>query len=377
MRALSTLANSLGLIHRATADDLSGGSLPVQSGESALIPTRSAVSHDPRSLDAVYRAIAIIEGSIRQLSLDVWRGGDKIEPPSIVSNPSLSMSRGSFLAETASSLAQRGNAFWRIHRAPNGDVFNAEVLNPLEVGVYRSPKTGRNRYDYNGHELRPRAEIIHLRLTHTPGEVLGLGPIQACNTRVNGAIDMSRYADNWTSIGGTPTGILSTDQTLNDEQAAAWKRRANETLTYGNGVAVFGQGLKFERLLLNPAEMQFLENQAANVTSVARMFGIPARLMLAQIGGSSMTYANLEQDEIVFLRYTLMAYIREIEDAFDQLTKRGQTVRFNLDGLLRTDTKTRYEAHAIAINSGFLTVAEVREIEGLERATNGARTPIN
>lgn len=366
MSALSTLAESLGLIHRG---NVSERIIESQSAEdSALIPTRSHISHDPRSLDAVYRALAIIEGAIRQLSLDVWRGSEIITAPSIVERPALDMSRGAFLAETASSLAQRGNAYWRIDRAADGSALNVEVLNPLDVTPYKT-KQNRLRFSYQGQTLRPRKDIIHLRLTHTPGEVLGLGPIQACNSRVRSALELNSYADNWTRQGGNPTGILTTDQVLTSEQAKDWKREANKSLTYAEGVAVFGNGLKYQRLLLDPTELQFLENQAANVTSIARMFGIPARLILAQIDGSAMTYANLEQDEIVFLRYTLMAYIRELEDAFDQLTARGQTVRFNLDGLLRTDTKTRYESHQIGIAAGFLTTDEVRAIEGLTPMT--------
>jgi hypothetical protein len=40
-------------------------------------------------------------------------------------------------------------------------------------------------------------------------------------------------------------------------------------------------------------------------------------------------------------------------------------VRFNVDGVLRSDLKTRYEAHAIALSNGFMTVDEVRQIEDL------------
>ena len=80
---------------------------------------------------------------------------------------------------------------------------------------------------------------------------------------------------------------------------------------------------------------------------------------------NSQTYSNVEQEWLGFTRFTLLSYLRKIEEALTEFTPRGQTVRFNIETLLRTDTRSRYEAHKIAIESGFLTVNEVREIEGL------------
>lgn len=57
------------------------------------------------------------------------------------------------------------------------------------------------------------------------------------------------------------------------------------------------------------------------------------------------------------------------------LLPRGQSARFNLNAVLRPDTKTRYEAHALAIQTGFLTIDEVRDIEGLPPLTTTAATP--
>jgi phage portal protein BeeE len=45
---------------------------------------------------------------------------------------------------------------------------------------------------------------------------------------------------------------------------------------------------------------------------------------------------------------------------------RGQYAKMNVDALLRPDTKSRYEAHKIALDSGFLTLDEVRELENRE-----------
>ncbi|MDU5025366.1 MAG: phage portal protein, partial [Cutibacterium avidum] len=61
---------------------------------------------------------------------------------------------------------------------------------------------------------------------------------------------------------------------------------------------------------------------------------------------------------------------REIDAAVSWLLPHGNTARFNLDAILRPDTLTRYQAHKVALDSGFLTIDEVRRIEGLEPLTH-------
>lgn len=148
---------------------------------------------------------------------------------------------------------------------------------------------------------------------------------------------------------------------------AAEEARQRWEATQGGrrGVAVLTGGITYKPVLITPEEAQFIESQQFSVTSLARLFGIPANLMLAAVEGTSNTYSNVAQADLTFVRWTLSKYIREIEAAFSALLPRGQRARFNLDALLRPDTLSRYQAHRVAIASGFLTVDEVRAIEGL------------
>ena len=119
-----------------------------------------------------------------------------------------------------------------------------------------------------------------------------------------------------------------------------------------------------------------IEAQQFDTLEIARIFGVPSSLMMTAIDGNSMTYSNVEQEWLGFVRFGLMAYLRKIEDALTQLTPRGQTVRFNLDALLRSDTTTRYAAHRTALEAGFLTRDEVRAIENLPPLTPAQRLEV-
>ena len=326
------------------------------------VTIRRDAGEDPRVLDSVYRALAILEGSISQLTLDRYSrtlGRPRGSATGMIQRilPAGQTLPG-FLGEITQSLAQTGNAWLRVPR--DGASGPVRVLDPTRCSARIDVATGVKTITYDSLTV---TDVRQLQLTHVPGEPLGQGPIQAWADGLRGAIDAHQYAAQWTRRGGRPTGILTTDQTLSADMAKEWKDAANKTMTPEGGVAVLGSGLTYKQCYLTPAELQLLDVRKVNVISVARIFGIPARLMLTSGDGDSKTYANMEQESILFVRHTLMPYMREIEAALSELLP--DDVRFNVDGFLRPDTTTRYAAHKVAIESGFLTIDEVRAIEGL------------
>lgn len=326
------------------------------------VTIRRDAGEDPRVLDSVYRALAILEGSISQLTLDRYSrtlGRPRGSATGMIQRilPAGQTLPG-FLGEITQSLAQTGNAWLRVPR--DGAAGPVRVLDPTRCSARIDVATGVKTITYDSLTV---SDVRQLQLTHVPGEPLGQGPIQAWADGLRGAIDAHQYAAQWTKRGGRPTGILTTDQTLSADMAKEWKDAANKTMTPEGGVAVLGSGLTYKQCYLTPAELQLLDVRKVNVISVARIFGIPARLMLTSGDGDSKTYANMEQESILFVRHTLMPYMREIEAALSELLP--DDVRFNVDGFLRPDTTTRYAAHKVAIEAGFLTIDEVRAIEGL------------
>lgn len=331
-----------------------------------------SISEAPE-IPAVFRALSLIATAVSQLPLTVERQGAKIPDsarPSIIRRPSLDMTRTDFIEQTTLSMAATGNAYW-FKRYVGKELNELEILDPRRMSVTRS-ESGRIEYRYDGKKYG-RDLIEHLRLHTMPGDVLGFGPIQAARRSMKTARDMNDYAAAWFET-GTPSGVLSSDAALTREEASTYLDMWNGVDEHGNPRAettnpsrtkVLGRGLKYSPLALSPKDALWVDAQNFSALEIARIFGVPSTLMLAAIDGNSMTYANTEQEWLGFARFTLMGYIRAIEDAFTELTPNGQTARFNIEALLRTDTKTRYEAHRVAIESGFLTVDEVREIENL------------
>lgn len=366
----------MGILERLGLIETTVVAAPVpETREGAIVPparpTGTSVTVDTAlTIPAVYRSIQIIQTVVGSMTMEVHRGTTIIDPPPIVKRPSVNDTPQGFVEDTVFSLAAHGEAFWRIYR-PQGDyaqVANIEVLDPATIVVEAvldrdGLDTGRRRYLLGGRQV-PASTIKHLKLMRRPGKVHGLGPIQAGTAELRGALALRDFASSWFDVSGVPTGVLTTDLVLGPAEAKAFAEAWKEFLRTTGGTAVLSQGLHYEPVHIKPAEAQFLEVQQAVVTSIARLFGIPANFLLAEITGNAMTYQNIQQTHLQFLQTTLSRYMNEIENAFSDLLPRGQTVNFNEESLMRLDTKALWDVRAIQIEQGYTTAAELREADG-------------
>lgn len=347
--------------------------LEVRTVSEAIIPpTRGGVDHVPvgeaLTLSSVYRAVTIIATACSQIDIEAYANDVEVQRlPSWFKQPDWKISRGAFLEQTIVSMATTGNAYW-LKETNNGRLINLKVLNPLDVVINEDSNGQVIEYLYKNNVYKIE-QIVHLPLLRTPGTNRGLGPIQAAQRELRGNIDTRDYAGNWFREAGIPNGVLKSDQVLSPDQAAAAKDAWNKTAGAKNGVAVLGNGLSYAPIILSPADAQWLEVQNFNSTSIARLFGIPGSLMFAGTSGSSLTYQNQESEYISFVRFGLMSYLREIEEAFTSLLPRGTEAKFNIEALMRTDTITRYQAYQVALTAGFMTIDEVRYLEKLPSLT--------
>lgn len=390
----ATLAGPAGVRSEATWGDPTGETpatspviLPPAVHRQALAPSGAV------ALVPVYRALQVLTWSAGQLPLTVERGGRVLsgaEVPALIRRPSLEYTRTEFIEQCVTSLAVSGNLFIHKITGAGSETVALEVLPADHVTITydrKRPIHRRARYHYDGTEYTPE-QMIHETLFRMPGEPRGLGPIQAARNEISGAVDVRDYSAKWFSETGQPAGVLTTDQALSPEDAKATRNAWNRLNADGSPmdetanpsrVRVLSKGTHYEPLMLNPTDAQWLESRKFSVTEIARLFGIPSSLMLAPTDGTSMTYQNVEQEWIGYVRFTLMGYLRKIEEALslDSITAHGQTVRFNVDALLRTDTKSRYDAHRIALSpDGFATLDEIRELEGLPPLTEAQRAEI-
>ena len=346
---------------------------PARSDSSTIVDTNSAMS-----LTAVFRAIQILATPISKMDVKTIRyiastgAEQQIPNPLLVNSPSLLDSRREFLYQTVVSLATTGEAFWLKRLSTSGSVNALEIIPTKNVRIEVDKLTGAKTFHYShgyypNHvvDVVPVSEMEHLKLFAIPGELHGFGPIQLCKDDIAGALDLREYASNWFANAGVPTGVLTSNSMLTADQADEITARWHDKQS-NRQIAVLGNGFNYDAVALSPKDALFTDVQNQSVQMIARMFGIPARLLLTGVDGTSDTYTNLSDENQIFYRHTLMAYLDAIEDALSNCLPRGTRVKFDYEGLFKADISQRYTNYALGISSGFLSAEEVRAKEGLD-----------
>ena len=127
-------------------------------------------------------------------------------------------------------------------------------------------------------------------------------------------------------------------------------------------------GAKFTTTGIDPESSQLNASRRQSVEDVARIFRIPPHMIGITDG---MKYSNVENNAIQWVRFSVVPIVTKIEQAYSRLLPGIAFMRFNLDSLLRGDTSTRFAAYSTALQSGFMSVNEVRRLEDLRTVDAG------
>ncbi len=316
-------------------------------------------------LSSVWACVRLLADTVSTLPVDVYRDGKEIARPVVLDQPAAGWSLVEWVYCTMVSLLLRGNAYGLItaRSGPRLSPAQVELVNPDDVTVQVNAN-GSLTWRYKGHEIDPD-DLWHVRAYCYPGQPEGLSPIAYAAETIALGLATQRFGRQFFSEGASPSGILSSESNLSaDDVNLAKTKLIGATHGKREPLVVGGGAVTWQAMSIAPEESQFVESRKLGVAEIARTFGVPPE-MIGGEAGNSLTYATVEGRATDFVRYSLSPWMIRLEQAIGTLLPRGQTVKFNPNALLRGTTKERYEAHAIALASGFLTVDEVRELEDL------------
>ena len=326
-------------------------------------------------VNAIFSAVSLISDTVSTLPVDTYirRDGARFAfrpKPTWVTKPDVDTTAIAFWSANIVSLLLDGNIFVRVFRDTSGNIVNLVVLNPTKVEIKRNG-LGRVMYQYDGSpNLMSSDEIIHIPDVVKPGEIRGVSRVDALKDNFGLAIALESYAARFFGQGSTSNGVIEVPGNLTPEQAKNLvdgfdSRHKGFRKAHKTGV-LFG-GAKYVKTTVDNDAAQFIDSRRLAVEDVARAFNIPTHLL--GLPGTN-TYSSVEQNNIAFVVHTLRPIVQKLESGYSVLLNTvpgGEQafLKFNMDGLLRADVQSRMAAYSVGLQSGFLTINDVRRLEDL------------
>jgi HK97 family phage portal protein len=315
---------------------------------------------------AVYGSVTLITDQISTLPIDTFRKtGDvpvEITKPAWLVEPTVDLGFPEWCSQLLMSLLLAGNAYIVVTRNSAGAIVELVPLDPERVKPFR--EDGRLKYRVNG--VTYPGELVHIRGRMLPGSDVGLSPIEYARQTIGLGVDALRYGGEFFSGEGLMPGVIEMPRPaqpgIMEETGRMWQRKRKSG---GRGLpGVLQDGATWKPTGVTNEQAQFLATRKFTAAEIAgQMFLLDPSDLGIPVEGTSLTYANLEQRNARRLQVALLPWIVRIEAAISALLFNPRYMKFNVNGFLRGDLKTRFESYAIGIQNAFLEPNEAREFE--------------
>lgn len=261
----------------------------------------------------------------------------------------------------------RGNGFaWPQVR--NGQIRNLIPLHPDRVEI-EVLDDGEPIFHVQLNERGPRETLGHREIFWLPGYMVdgpgGVSVVKYARQTLGHALATEHFGARFFGNGMKPGGAFKTPTSLSEEGYNRLKgdlndqspERAHETL-------LLEEGLEWQQIGISNEDSQFLQTRQFEVTEIARWLRVPPH-KISDL--SRATFSNIEQQSLDYIQDTLMTWGVRWQHAVNNTVIKDprQFAEILYDALLQTDTKTRYEAHRIAVGAPWKTRNEVRRTDNL------------
>jgi len=343
---------------------------------------------------AVRRCVSLIANAIAGREWQEWEGKRQLKPSRIVRRPAAMMTRREWAWRVVAAMALDDIAHIRMVGGvddegipgsliplPRDAISPTGLIDPF--GVF--PPTA---YSISGVAGTVSAEeILTIRSVFWPGVPPHLiGILRMARSTLMSSWAADSYASRYWQHGGSPTTVLTTEQELDQQQAEAvgelWRLRRSLGPDWP---AVLGKGASAEAFGADTASASAVEARREMVLDIGRLFGVSEKYLFVGLQGSSMTYANVNDEAIGLQRFTLDGFIEPMQDCISDLLP-GDAIEdrrmvIDMTTFTRASQEARYRAWAIATGSKpWMGGDEVREQEGLppdDRFTSEVETEVS
>ena len=334
----------------------------------------------------VYACVRLLAETVAGLPLHLYRYTDKEGKEKemakdhplykiLYRQPNPEMTSFSFRETMLVQLLLWGNCYAQIIRDGRNGIISLYPLLPENMEIDRD-ENGEIYYIYHAYTDEAPGENnkdIYFRndeIFHVPGMgfngLVGFSPIAMMKNSLGTTLAVEKYGSSFFKNGAQPIGVLEHPGVLKNPE----RIRENWTAVYGgpnnaHKVAVLEEGMQYKPISLPPEDSQFLSTRQFGVNEICRIFRVPPHMVQDL---EHATFSNIEHQSIDFVVHTLTPWLVRFEQAIvkDLLLPDEQDEyfpKFNVDGLLRGDYKSRMEGYAVGINNGFMSPNDCRRLE--------------
>ena len=324
------------------------------------------------AISTVYACVYKIATTIASLGLDVYeRSGNEVHIANvhpahdlIKIKPNAYQTAFEFWETITASALIYGMGYAVIERDERGYAIALHPVHASDVDL-REVKGERVYIVEDFGAVRPEnmLEIANLQR---------MSPIRLHRDNLGLAKSAQDFGAEYFGQSGQMTGVLTSDQPLKKEQMdmiqGSWNHGAAQA-----GTKLMPFGFKYQRISISPDEAQFIETRKFQAEEICRIFSVPPSLVQLP---SQTTYNNVEQQNLMFARHTIVPWTQRIEQEVDRklipaFQRPEIYTKFRLVDLQRGDTTARSNYFTQMLQAGVLSINEVRAEEELNPVEGG------
>lgn len=267
-----------------------------------------------------------------------------------------------------------GNAYMYLHRSRmDAPITGLEVLRSDAMIPVVNDKDQIVAYHYqvSGQPIRFEPwQILHLMFPDPLNPGMGLSPLARVIREVNIDNEATDFTRSFFKNAAVPYGILSSDQRLREEEV---ERTRKKWMEWFRGFkrrnrfkpAVLGQGLKYQQIGLNFAEMEFETVRNITETRICGAFGVDPVLIPSYTGIKyGGKYSNYSEARRHLWEETIIPALKRIEAKMTSqlLASEGLIARFDLSQVkaLQENEERKFGRISQVFTAGIVKLNEAR-----------------
>lgn len=317
--------------------------------------------------------VRVLVSTVKKLPVDEVRYQGDVRIPlttqsQIVKAPSGKVSRRAWVAQIMRSLCTAGNVYGEVvaYDLNTTRPTQIETINPTRASWLQVAGAWVPHIDGKPRILWPLGDLWHKPATdYLPaGQPFALSPVTESATSIGTGIAAENFGAEFFGDGAHPTQVLkSDDPNLTQEQAEAAKDALIASTRGNRRPLALGASWSLEKNFVDPKDSQFIDLLRFEVEQACRTWGVPPSMVYAAISGQSVTYANVSQADLAFLKHSVDNWLVDIEDAWSELIAAPRVVKFNTSALLRMDDEGRWNIHDLRLKNKTTSVNRVLTLE--------------